>query len=60
LPESIEAAWPLAIVPTSVLHLIRNTYRLASRAGWDMLAATYDPSTPLSAKPTARWAGHPR
>ncbi len=30
LPESIEAAWPLAIVQTCVLHLIRNTFRLAS------------------------------
>ncbi|MGE0136875.1 MAG: IS256 family transposase [Ilumatobacteraceae bacterium] len=38
LPESIEATWPLAIVQTCVLHLIRNTFRLASRADWDQMA----------------------
>lgn len=32
LPESIAATWPLAVVQTCVLHLIRNTFRLASRA----------------------------
>ena len=34
LPDAIEATWPLAIVQTCVLHLIRNTFRLASRADW--------------------------
>ena len=29
LPESIAATWPLAVVQTCVLHLIRNTFRLA-------------------------------
>jgi putative transposase len=38
LPESIEAPWPLAIVQTCVLHLVRNTFRLASRADWDKMA----------------------
>src|SRR6056297_1919928 len=38
LPESIETTWPLAIVQTCVLHLIRNTFRLASRADWDAMA----------------------
>ena len=32
LPESVEATWPLTVVQTCVLHLIRNTFRLASRA----------------------------
>jgi putative transposase len=43
LPESIEATWPLAIVQTCVLHLIRNTFRLASRADWDKMARDLRP-----------------
>lgn len=38
LPDAIEATWPLAVVQTCVLHLIRNTFRLASRADWDKMA----------------------
>lgn len=38
LPDAIEATWPLAIVQTCVLHLVRNTFRLASRADWDQMA----------------------
>jgi putative transposase len=38
LPEAIETTWPLAIVQTCVLHLVRNTFRLASRADWDAMA----------------------
>jgi putative transposase len=37
-PESIETTWPLAIVQTCVLHLIRNTFRLASRRDWAPMA----------------------
>jgi len=29
LPDAINTTWPLAIVQTCVLHLIRNTFRLA-------------------------------
>jgi transposase-like protein len=43
LPESIAATWPLAIVQTCVLHLIRNTFRLASRADWDKMAKDLRP-----------------
>jgi putative transposase len=38
LPDAIEATWPFAIVQTCVLHLVRNTFRLASRADWDQMA----------------------
>lgn len=43
LPESIEATWPLAVVQTCVLHLIRNTFRLASRRDWDKMAKDLRP-----------------
>ncbi len=29
--------WPLAIVQTCIIHLIRNTFRLASKRDWDAL-----------------------
>lgn len=32
LPEAIGNTWPLAIVQTCVLDLIRNTFRFASKA----------------------------
>lgn len=32
LPEVVENVWPLAIVQTCIIHLIRNTFRLTSRA----------------------------
>ena len=43
LPEAIGTTWPLAIVQTCVLHLIRNTFRLASRAHWDAMARELRP-----------------
>lgn len=43
LPEAIETTWPLAIVQTCVLHLIRNTFRFASKADWDKLARDLRP-----------------
>jgi putative transposase len=43
LPDAIEATWPLAVVQTCVLHLIRNTFRLASRADWDRMARDLRP-----------------
>ena len=43
LPDAIDATWPLAIVQTCVLHLIRNTFRLASRRDWDAMARELRP-----------------
>jgi putative transposase len=43
LPEAIETTWPLAITQTCVLHLIRNTFRLAARTDWDRLARDLRP-----------------
>jgi transposase-like protein len=37
LPESITTAWPLATVHACIIHLIRNTFRYASRRDWDAL-----------------------
>ena len=38
LVESVADVWPLAIVQTCVLHLVRNTFRYASKQYWYELA----------------------
>jgi putative transposase len=43
LPESVAAVWPQAIVQTCVLHLVRNTFRYASKADWYELARDLRP-----------------
>ena len=43
LPDAIGDVWPLAIVQTCVLHLIRNTFRYASKADWAELARDLRP-----------------
>ena len=40
LPEVVGHVWPLTTVQTCILHLIRNTFRLASRRDWDALNTT--------------------
>ncbi|MFT7650234.1 MAG: putative transposase [Candidatus Poriferisodalaceae bacterium] len=43
LPESIETVWPLAIVQTCVLHLIRNSFKFASKRDWPAMAKDLRP-----------------
>jgi transposase-like protein len=43
LPEVVSNAWPQAIVQTCIIHLIRNTFRLASRRDWDALKRAIKP-----------------
>jgi putative transposase len=37
LPDVVSNVWPQAIVQTCIIHLIRNTFRLASKRYWDQL-----------------------
>jgi len=37
LPDVVGNVWPAAIVQTCLLHLIRNTFHLASKRDWDAL-----------------------
>lgn len=37
LPDAVGAVWPLAIVQTCVVHLLRNTFRYASKKDWDAI-----------------------
>jgi len=43
LPDAIADVWPRAIVQTCVLHLIRHTFRYASKADWAQLAKDLRP-----------------
>lgn len=43
LPEAINTVWELATVQTCVIHLIRNTFRYASRQHWEKMAKDLRP-----------------
>jgi putative transposase len=43
LPDVVEAVWPQAIVQTCIIHLIRNTFRLSSRADSDAIKRDIKP-----------------
>ena len=43
LPDSVGAVFPAAIVQTCVIHLIRGTFRYASRRYWDELSRDLKP-----------------
>jgi len=43
LPESINTTWNYAQVQACLLHLLRNTFRYASRRDWDELARDLKP-----------------
>jgi putative transposase len=50
LPDSVNAVWPATIVQTCLIHLIRNSFRFASKKDWDGLSRDlkpiYTPSMP--------------
>jgi transposase-like protein len=43
LPEAIGATWPLAVVQTCVIHLLRNSFRYAGRQDHDRIAKALRP-----------------
>jgi putative transposase len=43
LPEVVLNVWPLAIVQTCIIHLIRNTFRLTARQYWDEIKRDLKP-----------------
>jgi transposase-like protein len=43
LPDSVNAVWPATIVQTCLIHLIRNSFRFASRKYWDELSRDLKP-----------------
>jgi len=43
LPDSVSAVFPAATVQTCIIHLIRGTFRYASRKYWDQLSRDLKP-----------------
>ncbi|WP_433304468.1 IS256 family transposase [Actinoplanes sp. CA-030573] len=43
LPDAIGQTWPLAVVQTCVIHLLRNSFRYAGRQHYDALAKALRP-----------------
>ncbi len=43
LPDAIAEVWPQAITQTCIVHLLRNTYKYASKADWSALAKDLKP-----------------
>jgi putative transposase len=43
LPDVVGNAWPAAIVQTCIVHLIRNTFHVASKRDWDALRRDVKP-----------------
>ena len=43
LPDAINTVWPQAVVQTCIVHLVRNTFRYASRKSWTEMARDLRP-----------------
>jgi putative transposase len=43
LPDSVNAVWPAMIVQICLMHLIRNSFRFASKKDWDGLSRDLKP-----------------
>jgi putative transposase len=57
LPDSVANVWPLTVVQTCVIHLLRNSFRYAARQDWDKLARDLKPiyTAPSEAAAAARF-----
>jgi putative transposase len=49
----VTTTWPAAIVQACIIHLIRNTFRYASRRDWDAMAKDLRPVYTAPTEPAA-------
>lgn len=56
VPDVVGKVWPLTTVQTCIIHLIRNTFRLASRRDWDALTQDVKPISSAPNPDTAKAA----
>ena len=58
LPEAVSSVWPQTIVQTCVIHLLRNSFRYASRKDWPAIAKDLKPiyTAPTEAAALDRFA----
>jgi transposase-like protein len=54
LPDAINTVWELTTVQACILHLIRNTFRYASRKYWDQIAHDLRPVYTAATEAEAR------
>ena len=54
LPDAIGATWPLAVVQTCVIHLLRASFRYAGRQHWDAIAKALKPVYTAATEAAAR------
>ena len=56
LPDAITATWELATVQACIIHLVRNTFRYASRRDWEAIGKDLRPvyTAPTEAAAAAR------
>lgn len=54
LPEAINTVWELTTVQACIIHLIRNTFRYASRKYWDQIARDLRPVYTAATEAEAR------
>jgi transposase-like protein len=57
LPDAITTVWPQTVVQACIIHLIRNTFRYASRKDWHALSKDLRPvyTAPTEASAAARF-----
>jgi transposase-like protein len=48
LPDSVNAVFPAAIVQACIIHLIRGTFRYASKRYWEQLARRFHGESALT------------
>jgi putative transposase len=53
LPDAIGEVWPKTVVQTCVVHLLRNSFRYASRQHWDAIAKALRPVYTAPTDPAA-------
>ncbi len=57
LPDAVANVWPQALVQTCIVHLLRNSFRYASRQDWDAIAKALKPvyTAPTESAALERW-----
>src|SRR5699024_5024154 len=43
MTEAVEVVWPRTVVQTCIVHLLRNSFRYASRTDWEKVARALKP-----------------
>jgi transposase-like protein len=53
LPDAVSNVWPLTLVQTCVIHLLRNSFRYAPRQHWEKIARDLKPIYTAVTEPAA-------